>query len=136
VPLSLGFHEGPSGESPQLSGGWSLESAAHALSEILNATDPNLRPFFRHGGKLIVTSGMNDATVSPDEELDYFQSVIDKVGADRVGASARFFVQPRPGHGVNGLDHIAMLMDWMENHKAPANSIALATRDSSLPMCT
>jgi hypothetical protein len=26
-------------------------------------------------------------------------------------------------------------MDWVENHKAPAKSIALATRDSSLPMC-
>jgi pimeloyl-ACP methyl ester carboxylesterase len=106
------------------------------LSGILDATNPNLQPFFQHGGKLIVTTGINDTTVSPGEELDYFQSVIAKIGAEGVDASARFFVQPRSGHGVNGFDHIAMLMDWVENHKAPAKSIALDTREGSLPMCT
>ena len=46
------------------------------ISQYLDSTNPDLTPFFKHGGKLIVTIGSGDTTASPGSQLDYFQSVI------------------------------------------------------------
>ena len=60
--------------------GGPLNERRRALSEILDSTNPDLSAFARRGGKLIVTIGTNDTLASPGAQLDYYQSVIDKMG--------------------------------------------------------
>ena len=60
--------------------GGPLNERRKALSAILDSTNPDLGAFARRGGKLIVAIGTNDTLASPGAQLDYYQSVIDKMG--------------------------------------------------------
>ena len=51
---------------------------------------------------MIVTIGTNDTLASPGAQLDYYQSLIDKMGRTEVDAFARLFVMPQAGHGLSG----------------------------------
>ena len=53
------------------------------LSEWLDATNRDLSKFAARGGKMIVTIGTNDTLASPGAQLDYFQSVIERMGRDK-----------------------------------------------------
>jgi feruloyl esterase len=72
------------------------------MSAIEDSTDPDLTAFYRRGGKMLVTIGTNDTLASPGAQLDYYQSVIDKMGQETVDRFARFFVIPQAGHGLTG----------------------------------
>ena len=54
---------------------------------------------------MIVTIGTNDTLASPGAQLDYYQSVLDKMGRETVDAFARLFVLPQTGHGLSGSSH-------------------------------
>ena len=62
------------------------------MSEWLDSTNPDLSRFAARGGKLIVAIGTDDTLASPGAQLDYYQSVIDKMGRTKVDSFARFFV--------------------------------------------
>jgi feruloyl esterase len=126
-----------------------------AISQALDSTNPDLTAFYKRGGKLIVTMGTNDTTASTGAQLDYYQSVLDKMGRSTVDAFARFRVMPQAGHSQNGayadidgdgkpvtpaqlpsqFDRFAILRDWVENNKAPAQ-VTTTGGDRSLPLCT
>ena len=76
-------------DTPELLERW------QALSEILDSTNPDLSAFHRRGGKMIVVIGTNDTLASPGAQLDYFQSIIDKMSRNTVDEFARFFVMPQ-----------------------------------------
>ena len=61
------------------------------LSAILDSTNPDLSAFQKRGGKMIVAIGTNDTTAPPGEQLDYYKSVIDKMGRSKVDEFARFY---------------------------------------------
>jgi feruloyl esterase len=126
------------------------------LSAILDATNPDLSAFSRRGGKLIVAIGTDDTLASPGAQLDYYQSVIDRMGQAKVDAFARFFVLPQTGHGLSGrnytvdgdgktipaqqipstYDRLGLLTDWVETNKAPGQSVTVTSGERSLPMCS
>ncbi len=126
------------------------------LSSILDSTNPDLSAFRKRGGKLIVMIGTNDTTASPGAQLDYYQSVLDKMGQQAVDSFARLFVLPQTGHGLGGnnytldgngkeiqskpipsnIDRVALLVDWVENGKVPGRSVTVTSGDRSLPMCS
>jgi len=126
------------------------------ISEWLDSTNPDLSTFYRRGGKMIVIVGTNDTLASPGAQLDYFQSVIDKMGQDQVDAFARFFVIPQTGHGLTGVsysingdgqalpvtqipsqfDKMGMLMAWVEKNQAPAKTPVVTSGNRSLPLCS
>jgi feruloyl esterase len=105
---------------------------------------------------MIVAIGTNDTLASPASQLDYYQSVLDKMGRSRVDGFARFYVLPQTGHGLSGtnygvdgdgktiparpvpntFDRVALLMDWVEKGTAPGKSIKVTAGDRSLPMCS
>jgi hypothetical protein len=126
------------------------------LSSILDSTDPDLSAFQKRGGKMIVAIGTNDTTAPPGEQLDYYQSVVNKMGRSNVDSFARFFVLPQTGHGLTGtnyttdgdgkpqearqvpstFDRVKLLIDWVEKGVAPGKSIVVTGGGRSLPMCS
>jgi len=135
-------------------GKWSARRAE--LSAWLDSTNPDLSAFEKRGGKMIVAIGTNDTLASPGSQLDYYQAVLDKMGRSKVDSFARFYVLPQTGHGLSGniyatdgngkqieskpipntFDRFALLVDWVENGKAPGKSIQVTAGARSLPMCS
>jgi hypothetical protein len=126
------------------------------LSAILDGTNPDLSAFQKRGGKMIVTIGTNDTLASPGAQLDYYQSVLDRMGRASADRFARFFVMPQTGHGLSGTsygvsgdgkvipsvpipnryDQLGLLFEWVENNRAPAMSVTVSAGDRSLPLCS
>ncbi len=133
-----------------------FEKRRRQISEWCDSTDPDLSAFYRRGGKMIVTIGTGDTLASPGAQLDYFQSVIDKMGSDQVDAFARFFVIPQGGHGLSGRSHsvngdgqtipvtpipcqfdkMGVLRAWVEQNQAPAKTLVVTSGNRSLPLCS
>ena len=66
---------------------------------IINATDPNLKEFVAHGGKLILYHGWNDWGIAPQNSVNYYNSVVAAMGgADEVQNSIRLFMAPGMRH--------------------------------------
>jgi hypothetical protein len=136
--------------------GGPLNARRKEISLILDSTNPDLSAFYKRGGKLIVAIGTNDTLASPGAQLDYYQSVIKKMGRKKVDAFARFFVLPQTGHGLSGTNYsvdgegksiptapipnafsrLYLLVDWVEKKAAPPISVTVTAKDRSLPMCS
>jgi hypothetical protein len=136
--------------------GGPLNQRREQLSEWLDSTNPDLSAFYKRGGKMIVTIGTDDTLASPGAQLDYYQSVLDKMGRDQVDAFARFFVLPQTGHGLSGrssgtngdgesvaafaipnqFDRTALLLAWVERNEAPGKTLIVTAGGRSLPMCS
>jgi len=126
------------------------------LSQWLDSTNPDLSAFTKRRGKMIVAIGTNDTLASPGAQLDYYQSVLDKMGRASVDEFARFYVIPQTGHGLTGssytmngdgraisatpipsrFDRVSMLLDWVEKGSAPPKSATLTGNAGSLPFCS
>jgi Tannase and feruloyl esterase len=136
--------------------GGPLRDRRAELSAILDGTNPDLSAFQKRGGKMIVTVGTNDTLASPGAQLDYYQSVIDRMGRAVVDGFARLFVMPQTGHGLSGTnynvdgegrtipslpipnryDQLGLLFDWVEKGQAPGMSVTVTAGDRSLPLCS
>jgi hypothetical protein len=133
-----------------------FDARRREISSSLDSTDPDLDAFYKRGGKMIVVMGTNDTLASPGAQLDYYQSVIDKMGRKKVDAFARFFVLPQANHGLmgtnysvdgdgksiptgpipTGFNRFNLLVDWVEKGIAPLMSVTVTGGDRSLPMCS
>jgi dienelactone hydrolase len=111
-----------------------------ALSDEIDATNPNLLPFYRRGGKLIVWYGTSDACVSYRQTAKYIQSVRDKLG-ERTNEFLRFYISPATGHNMAGAGAItapllSALEDWVEKGQAPGSMTATLGKESADPNAT
>lgn len=117
------------------------------ISEWLDSTNPDLAEFYKNGGKIIMTIGCMDNIASPGAQLDYYQSLLDKMGRETIDKFARMYVVPQGGHGLagrsyskngrgetvtvknvpgpNGDDNLNLLMNWVENNQAPAKTLVV-----------
>ena len=136
--------------------GGPLNARREEISAWLDGTNPDLSAFARRGGKMIVAIGTNDTLASPGSQLDYYQSVLDKMGRSSVDDFARFYVIPQTGHGLTGssytvngdgaaipaaqipsrFDRVAMLLDWVEKGTAPPKSATVTGNAGTLPLCS
>jgi len=95
-------------------------------SKDMDALDPNLKPFFDRGGKIISYHGWSDPQISPGSTVDYYQTVLDKNGgAGKVHENYRLFMVPGMNHcgggtGTDQFDMLTALENWVEKKQAPA----------------
>jgi feruloyl esterase len=99
-----------------------LQQARRRWSADLDATDPDLRAFQRHGGKLLHYHGWADSAIPPRMSIDYHQAVQGRVRD--TGAFYRLFMVPGMNHcaGGNGpwqTDWLDALERWVETGTPP-----------------
>jgi feruloyl esterase len=122
--------------------------AGSKIDAILAAVNPDLRAFKARGGKLIQTHGWNDQLISPQNSIDYYESVValERGARDReatvrdVQRFFRLFMVPGMLHcgggpGPNIYDAEAALESWVERGVAP-DSIVAASLNAGTPVRT
>src|SRR3954469_5858931 len=112
---------------------------------IMNATNPDMKAFFSHGGKLLLYHGWSDNQVPTLNTIKYYSSVVKNLGgASKADDRARLFLAPGMGHcgggeGPNVFDKIGPLEQWVTRDRPPAAIVAshltAGKVDRSRPLC-
>jgi feruloyl esterase len=118
--------------------------AEQAYGGMMDAVNPDLKAYFAHGGKLLQYHGWSDQAVAPVNSINYYRSVVDRLGRATVERSYRLFMVPGMTHCVGGegtssFDSLGVLERWVEQGQAPAqirasritNGVVTRTR----PLC-
>ncbi len=128
-----------------------VETAVQLANEqqgrTLNATDPNLKPFMAHGGKLIIYHGWSDSALPPAGAITYYNSVELGLGRELTDKFVRLYMLPGMQHCGGGPgpnffgqpgtpsdpqhDIYAALEQWVEKGTAPDKIIA--TKYANVP---
>ncbi len=121
-----------------------IDRALQSDEAQLNFTDADLRPFFKHGGKLLMYHGWADQQVTPLGSVEYFKQVVDGTGAGVVGKSIQLYMVPGMNHcsggvGTDSFDKMAAIEEWVATGAAPDRIVAAhrtaGNIDRTRPLC-
>jgi hypothetical protein len=108
-----------------------VKVADDTMGRPLNAVDANLKAFEKRGGRLIMYQGWSDSAVPPMGTVDYYNSVIAKMGRKDTESFSRLYMVPGlqhcyggPGPNTFGATMTAALERWVEVGVAPDGIIA------------
>ncbi|MGI9074335.1 MAG: tannase/feruloyl esterase family alpha/beta hydrolase [Bryobacteraceae bacterium] len=120
-----------------------IKPTDNKMAPILNATEANLKDFRDRGGKLILYHGWDDAAISPQNSVNYYRSVVAKMGRQDADAFLRLYMLPGVQHCDGGpgpdipnslerlgigrdpdRDIVSALERWVERGVAPETIIA------------
>jgi Tannase and feruloyl esterase len=113
------------------------------VSEIWDANSVDLSQFMSKGGKVILTVGAIDHTITPYNTLNYYQRLVTRFGQAVADTFVRFYRIPGFAHG-NGLfnakfDALGALDAWVDAGRAPGTLEALDINPDNhqrrRPMC-
>ena len=127
-----------------------VKAADERMARHLNATDPDLSAFQKRGGKLILYHGWADAAIPAVNAINYFDSVVSKMGANTAREFSRLYMVPGMEHcgggagpnvfgqaGTPNADRFhnidAALEAWVEQGTAPDRIIATKYKTNSDP---
>ncbi len=127
-----------------------MKAADEKQAANLNATDPDLKRFRDRGGKLILYHGWSDAAIPPLAVIDYYNSVVAKMGERQTSRFVRLYMAPGmqhcgggPGPNVFGQfsvpqgdaqhDVAAVLERWVEQGVPPGPIIATKFKTGNNP---
>jgi hypothetical protein len=128
-----------------------VKLADEKFARILNATDPDLSAFKKRDGKLIMYHGWSDAAIAPESVIDYFESVVGKMGKGEADTFLRLYMAPGLQHcflgpGPNNFgqtlgcapcdaqhDVYLALERWVEQGQAPGVIVATKFENDFIP---
>jgi len=106
------------------------------VSALMDSTNPDLSAFAARGGKLIISEHMADYAQSPYAGIEYYKSVLERMGQSAAEDFLRLYVTPGADHmGIgapSAVDMVEVLSDWVERGKAPGELVQ-ATHELKLP---
>jgi feruloyl esterase len=116
---------------------------AEKTTGLLNNTDPDLRKFVGHMGKLIMYQGWAEPGIPPGYIPEYYKNVVSKVGEKTAQNAVRLFMVPGMGHcrggGTDTFDMLSALEAWAERGQAPDSIPASMVVESRVvrtrPLC-
>lgn len=117
------------------------KASAHAarvreVSALMDSTNPDLSAFHARGGKLIVMENLADYAQSPYAGIGYYESVLARLGADKVRQFMRLYTAPGVDHvgtgGPSNVDMLTALVKWVEQGEAPSG-LELAEQSARPP---
>ena len=120
-----------------------LKNVDEKVGAIVNAVNPDLRAFKARGGKLLLYHGWNDTAISPGNTIDYYSSVLTKMGG-RQDDFVRLYMAPGMQHcgggpGPNQVNWMAALERWRESNTPPtvipAAHVTNNRVDMTRPLC-
>jgi feruloyl esterase len=119
------------------------------LAPLLNANNPDLEPFKRKGGKLLMYTGTADPIVPFQDAIHYYERVIEQQGSlQETQSFFRYFLVPGMAHcgggpGVSDFgqelpkqpqdkehDIMTTLIRWVEQGEAPEKLIATGYKEN------
>ena len=103
----------------------------------INATDPDLSRFKARGGKILMYHGWNDTAISPENSINYYNSVQAKMGKNQ--DVVRLFMMPGMAHCAGGqgpdqVNFMAALERWREQGIEPKVLTATKTAGPRVAM--
>jgi feruloyl esterase len=107
----------------------------------VDAVDPDLSRFKARGGKLLLYAGWGDTTITPENTVLYYESVLAKMGKKQ-DDFMRLFMVPgmahcRGGDGPNTFDSIGAMEAWREKGVTPTELTGFNPVTSlSRPLCS
>lgn len=124
----------------------SFRDRAQVISGLMDSTNPDLSVFSGRGGKLVVAEQMADYAQSPYTGIQYYQSVVAKMGQPNVDRFMRLYVTPGADHvGVgapSAVDMLEVVSNWVERGQAPGDLVQSSHQTAppfaitaSRPMC-
>lgn len=95
------------------------------IGAMFNATAPDLSAMHARGAKLILWNGTADSSVSMRDTVNYYDSVVAKMGRDAAGQTVELFLAPGVGHcsggaGPDRIDLLQAMSRWVEQGQAPS----------------
>ena len=108
-----------------------------------DASDADLTPFARHGGKFLIIHGTTDATIPTGASVEFYNMMVARMGQSAVDRFTRFYLIPGYGHGRGifdaGFDALGVLDQWLDTGTAPSQLVAVDNNKSeahrSRPLC-
>lgn len=101
-----------------------------AVSALMDSTNPDLAAFAARGGKLIISEHMADYAQSPYAGVEYYKSVLERMGQPGADGFLRLYVTPGADHmsigAPSAVDMVEVLSDWVEKGKAPGDLVQAA----------
>ena len=101
-----------------------FEARVKAVSELMDATNPDLSAFHARGGKFILLENMGDYAQSPYAGIGWHASVVERMGRSRVDSFFKVYAAPNVDHvgtgGPANADFLGALTRWVEQGIAPS----------------
>lgn len=135
---------GPDKKLEDINFGADIDTYTATLGPYLNAENPDLNAFYKHGGKMIMTLGTADSVVPYHASLDYYERVIAHFGSlEKVQSFYKFYLVPGMAHGGGpGLNQppniLEAVKNWREKGVAPdaltARRVANGKKELEMPL--
>ncbi len=119
-----------------------VERASKGGNLIFDATNADLSPFTKRGGKLVMYQGWAEPGIPPGNLVKYYGQIRQKTSGAK--DAVRVFMVPGMGHcgggnGTSTFDMVAALDAWRDGGKAPEQVNASRVRDGKVdrtrPLC-